>query len=91
MSDSGRGFADNSSGVGSDLSDDDLYESLRAETEEKEVRKLTSKETQGVRTWKILTLLTILATAVSVAAGTFHFIDRQEEADFTESVSLEGC
>jgi len=54
---------------------------------DQQTKQLTQKETRGVQTWKLFTLITIFVTAVVVSAGTWYSLDQKEISDFNESVS----
>jgi hypothetical protein len=54
--------------------------------EEREIRALAQKETRRVVLFKVLVLLSILLAAGIVSAGTYVFLDSQDDSDFDDNV-----
>lgn len=68
--------------------------SVREEDERdeiKEVHKLAQKETARVRIGKLLVFVSILAAAALVSSGTFIFLEKKEDNDYKNSVSIPIC
>ena len=53
-----------------------------------EVRAVAKSEYEGVRLWKLIVLLLMAITAVLVSTGTYIFLRREEDDDYTDSVRL---
>jgi hypothetical protein len=51
----------------------------------KAVQEMAKKETNNMRIWKVLVCITVLVTAFLVSAGTFFFLERDEDSSFEES------
>lgn len=54
----------------------------------KEVEQMSKKETNNMRAWKLIVVLTIIVTASLVSAGTYIFLKQNEDSTYDESVSL---
>jgi hypothetical protein len=57
-------------------------------TEIKEIETLARHDTQMLRTWRTIVLLILLGTFAAVTAGTFIFIQKQQNDDDEQSVRL---
>ena len=74
-------------------SDSDSYEQNDFEERQKksgwaEVRDIASADTNKVHRWKTLTFFLLLATTAVVSAGTYCFLEREEDDNYRESVSV---
>jgi hypothetical protein len=51
----------------------------------KEVEEMAKRETKNMRAWKFVVSLTVLVTAILVSAGTYIFLEGDEDSSFEES------
>ncbi len=51
----------------------------------KEVQEMAKRETKNMRVWKFVVSLTVLVTAILVSAGTYIFLEGDEDSNFEES------
>lgn len=61
---------------------------LEEENKECEVKKLAQNETKQIWIWKVLVVMLIILTAAMVSAGSYIFLERNEEEHFEDSVSI---
>jgi hypothetical protein len=78
-----------SSSSSSSSSGDEDHQRSEARDEVKEVRKLAHKETQNVLVWKLMVFVMLVGTSAMVCAGTYIFLKKSEDDDYSDSVSID--
>lgn len=84
---------DNSSVVSSDASFGSVMVERANEMEKtqgdevKEVEAMAKSETNTLRAWKLIVVLSIIITATLVSTATYLFLQQDEESNYKESVS----
>jgi hypothetical protein len=71
-------------------SDDESYDAKEEvdRDEVKEVRKLSSKDTNRIRLWRLVVTVVVLLTAVAVTLTTYTLLQQQEEENFVNAVRI---
>jgi hypothetical protein len=74
-------------------SDDESYDAKEEvdRDEVKEVRKLSSKDTNRIRLWRLVVTVVVLLTAVAVTLTTYTLLQQQEEENFVNAVRIVLC
>jgi hypothetical protein len=62
---------------------------IDARDEVKEVHMLAQKETKAVLVWKLVVLMMLLVTSAMVCTGTYIILNKAEDTDYEDSVSIE--
>lgn len=57
----------------------------------KEIKKMAQRETKGARRWKIQVLLAMIVTGALMSVGTKYYLQKEEDDDYSESVSCFRC
>lgn len=52
-----------------------------------EIKRMAQRETRGARRWKIFVLLSMIVTGGLISVGTKHYLQQEENDDYTQSVS----
>jgi anti-sigma-K factor RskA len=84
---------DNSEQAYSASSDDESYDAKEEvdRDEVKEVRKLSSKDTNRIRLWRFVVTAVVLLTAVAVTLTTYALLQQQEHENFLNAVRIVQC
>jgi hypothetical protein len=74
-------------------SDDESYDAKEDvdRDEVKEVRKLSSKDTNRIRLWRFVVTAVVLLTAVAVTLTTYTLLQQQEHENFLNAVRTVQC